>query len=369
MPNDKILFTPGPLTTSSTVKEAMLTDVGSRDKIFIETIEEIRNSLLSLAGVSKAGGYESILIQGSGTFGLESVISSIIPKKGKLLVVINGAYGERILKIAKIHKIECVVFQTEENEVPPVPEIRANLEIDKQITHIAVVHCETTTGIMNPVEEIGALSVKYNKILIVDAMSSFGAVPLNMTEAGIDCLISSSNKCIEGVPGFSFVICRKELLEKAKGNADTLVLDLFDQWYGLEKDGQFRFTPPTHSLLAFRKALQELKSEGGPSGRARRYKVNNDFLIDSMHDLGFIPYLGEKNRGYIITSFYYPEHPLFNFQEFYQFLSNQGYVIYPGKLSKVNCFRIGNIGRIGIKEIGGLIDSIISYLDYYKFDL
>jgi 2-aminoethylphosphonate-pyruvate transaminase len=366
---DKILFTPGPLTTSLSVKEAMLTDVGSRDKRFIDTVTEIRNSLLKLAGVSKDIGYEAVIMQGSGTFGIESVISSIVPRRGKLLIIINGAYGYRILKIAKLHEIDVLILRSDENEIPSIDELEALLEKDKLITHIAVVHCETTTGIINPISQIGALSVKYGKVLIVDAMSSFGSIPINMREAGIDFLISSSNKCIEGVPGFSFIIGRKEELEKAKGNADTLTLDLYDQWQGLEKDGQFRFTPPTHSLLAFRQALRELEEEGGPEGRALRYKANNDFLLEGMHDLGFKPYLPEKYRGYIITSFYYPEHPLFNFQEFYQFLSDQGSVIYPGKLSKVNCFRIGNIGKIGKKEISDLLGSIISYLSYYKFDL
>lgn len=355
---DKLLFTPGPLTTSPAVKEAMLRDLGSRDYEFIDTVNHIRTDLLRLAKVSKSDGFESVIIQGSGTFGIESVISSVIPQDGNLLTIINGAYGERISKIAEIHQIPQIKLVFPENEWPDLAKIEEVLQLNPQISHIAVVHCETTTGIINPVEAIGILSQYYRKAFIVDAMSSFGAVPVNVNESFIDFLISSSNKCIEGVPGFSFVIANKEKLAKSQGLARSLVLDLYAQWQGLESDGQFRFTPPTHVILAFDQALKELEIEGGVEGRAGRYKENYQRLIAGMRALGFREYLSPEKQGYIITSFHYPQHPNFNFKTFYKKLNDKGFVIYPGKLSHADCFRIGNIGKIYVDDIDLLLVTI-----------
>jgi len=356
--SDKLLFTPGPLTTSITIKEAMLRDLGSRDSEFIEKVNFIRNSLLQVAGVSKEAGYESIIIQGSGTFGIESVISSCIPSGGHLLILINGVYGERIAEMAKIHQIQHTCLRFFEDEVPDLELIQKTLSENREISHVATIHCETTTGIINPIEEIGQICAKYQKKYIVDAMSSFGAYNIDFARCNIDFLISSSNKCIEGVPGFSFVIAKKSSLLSCENQAKTLSLDLFAQWKGLENDGQFRFTPPTHSLLAFAQALKELEEEGGVEGRASRYKKNYTLLSEGMKKLGFSEYLGEKNRGYIITCFRYPNHPSFDFKTFYSALSQKGFVIYPGKLSKVACFRIGNIGRIQLNDIQNLLSHI-----------
>lgn len=355
---DKLLFTPGPLTTSHTVKEAMLRDFGSRDKIFIEKVLFIRNRLLDAAGESKQTGYETVIMQGSGTFGIESVISSALPANGHLLIIINGVYGERIAKMAAVHHIAHTKLVFAENEIPDVASIKKELEENKAITHVAMIHCETTTGIINPIEAVGKICAEFNKTYIVDAMSSFGAYPIQLSKCNIDYLISSSNKCIEGVPGFSFIIAKKDALVKCEGQARSLSLDLYAQWQGLENDGQFRFTPPTHSLLAFAQALQELEQEGGVAGRASRYKKNYDTLSAGMKELGFIEYLEPTNRGYIITCFHYPTHPTFNFKDFYTALSDRGFVIYPGKLSKVDCFRIGNIGRITDNDITNLLQAI-----------
>ncbi|MGD8778472.1 MAG: 2-aminoethylphosphonate--pyruvate transaminase [Ignavibacteria bacterium] len=355
---DKILFTPGPLTTSSTVKQAMLRDLGSRDIEFIKVVKEIRNNLLEIAGVSNDAAYEAVIMQGSGTFGIESVITSSVPRNGKLLSIINGAYGRRITSIAEKAGIKNSFIEFEENEIPVLLTIKEVLENDGEITNVSIVHCETTTGIINPLEEIGKIVKDYNKIFIVDAMSSFGAMEIDLNGCNVDYLVSSSNKCIEGVPGFSFVIVKKEELIKSENNARSLSLDLFEQWKGLEKNGQFRFTPPTHSILAFRRALKELQEEGGIKARAERYKKNNEILLKGMSELGFKTYLSEQNMGYIITSFLYPEDKNFSFEKFYELLNDKGQVIYPGKLSKVDCFRIGNIGRIFENDIYHLIDAV-----------
>jgi len=258
---DKILFTPGPLTTSRTVKQALLRDLGSRDYEFIRIVADIRQWLLEIGGVAD-NGYEAIIMQGSGTFSLESVISSTISPGGKLLVIINGAYGRRIAQIAKVYDIEVVPLTYPENRPPDLAEIEAALIADEAITSVAVIQCETTTGLINPIKEIGEIVKRFGRDYFVDAMSSFGAIPINLAECGIDYLVSSANKCIEGIPGFGIILARRDTLLKTEGYARTFSLDLLAQLLRLEKDGQFRFTPPTHSLIAYHQALLELEAEG-----------------------------------------------------------------------------------------------------------
>ena len=354
---DKLLFTPGPLTTSATVKQAMLRDTGSRDPTFIESVRTIRCSLLGVAGVSPEE-YTAVLVQGSGTFGIESVIGSAVPRGGKLLVAANGAYGERIARIASVLGIPANVLRFPEDTPVDSASVRATLEADPAITNVATVHCETTTGLLNPVEEIGREVAAAGRAFTVDAMSSFGAVALDFSAAKIDYLVSSANKCMEGVPGFSFVIARKEALLATEGHARSLSLDLLDQWKGLERDGQFRFTPPTHALLAFAQALRELEAEGGVPGRDARYAANQRTLVEGMRALGFREYLPPERQSHIITSFHYPSSPAFKFDNFYSRLSDRGFIIYPGKLSQVDCFRIGTIGRIFEADVRTLLSAI-----------
>jgi 2-aminoethylphosphonate-pyruvate transaminase len=365
---DKALFTPGPLTTSRTVKQAMLRDLGSRDREFITLVKDIRHRLVSLGNVSEPD-YTAVIVQGSGTFGIESVISSVIPPDGKLLVLVNGAYGRRMVQIAETLHIDHIALTCPENERPWPAEVATVLEQASGVTHLAIVHCETTTGIFNPVEEIGEIARAHNVRYLVDAMSSFGAVPLDLATCGIDYLISSANKCIEGVPGFAFVLAQRSALLETQGFARSLSLDLFSQWEGLETNGQFRFTPPTHTLLAFHQALCELEAEGGVMGRAARYRANYETLIDGMRALGFVEYLAPELQGYIITSFRYPEHAKFDFARFYEGLSDQGYVIYPGKLSHADCFRIGNIGHISPSDVRALLAAIATTLDEMEVTL
>jgi 2-aminoethylphosphonate-pyruvate transaminase len=365
-PTDKRLFTPGPLTTSRTVKEAMLRDLGSRDEEFIALVRDIRRHLLELGGVSKECGYEAVLMQGSGTFGVESVLASAIPSSGRLLVAVNGAYGERIVKIANRLGLANEALRTAEN-VPPDPEaVRRSLSKAPELTHVAVVHCETTTGILNPIAPIGQVVREAGKIFIVDAMSSFGAVPLNVAETGIDFLVSSANKCIQGVPGFSFALARRDQLEACAGNARTLSLDLYEQWKGLETNGQFRFTPPTHAILAFAQALRELEEEGGVAGRAARYQANHRTLLAGMQQLGFRPYVYPAIQSAIITAFHYPGDSRFLFDDFYTRLARRGMVIYPGKLGRVDCFRIGTIGQIHQADIRDLLVAVAEVLEEMK---
>ncbi len=354
---DKLLFTPGPLTTSRTVLEAMLRNLGSRDREFLKVVAEIRERLLGLGGLAGAE-YECVLMQGSGTFAIESVLSSVVPRDGKLMVLVNGAYGRRMVQIARIHGIAVEVVEVEENATIEAPLAAERLKQASGVTHVAVVHCETTTGIVNPIAAIGAEVARAGAAYIVDAMSSFGAIEVDLGAAWIDFLISSANKCIEGVPGFGFVLARRDALQMAQGRARTLSLDLHAQWAGLEADGQFRFTPPTHALLAFREALAELEAEGGVAGRGARYRSNHETLRRGMREIGFAPYLADADQGYIITSYRYPADPHFRFEEFYSRLSQRGFVIYPGKLTRAACFRIGTVGRLFPKDIEALLAAI-----------
>jgi 2-aminoethylphosphonate-pyruvate transaminase len=365
-PPEKKLFTPGPLTTSRSVKEAMLRDLGSRDEEFISLVRQIRAKLLELAGVSNESGFEAVPVQGSGTFGIESVLSSVIPRDGRLLILTNGAYGERMVQIAKRGGLPHEIMRATEDTCIPPRAVREHLLKVPAITHVAMVHCETTTGILNPVEAVGQIVRATGKVFVVDAMSSFGGVPLDLNEAAIDFLISSANKCIEGVPGFAFVVARRDRLEASAGIARTVSLDLYEQWKGLESSGQFRFTPPTHAILAFAQALRELDREGGVAGRAARYRANHQLLLSGMRKLGFHPYLDPAVQSHIITAFHYPRDPNFQFEDFYRRLSHHGIVIYPGKLGSVDCFRIGTIGQLYPPDIRALLDAVVAVLKEMK---
>ena len=359
---DKTLFTPGPLTTSLAVKQAMLHDAGSWHFEFNARVKWIRERLLQVAGLSRADGWEAILLQGSGTFGVEAVFATCVPPDGKVCVLANGAYGERMVLMLQHLKIDHVVLRFPENTPSDPAALDKALAADKSITHVAIVHCETTTGLLNPINEIGAIVNRHSRAYVVDAMSSFGAIPIDFAQAGIDYLISSANKCIEGVPGFTFVICRRDDLLGCDGYARSLSLNLLDQLKGFEKNGQFRYTPPTHSLLAFEQALKELELEGGVAGRGGRYRRNHEVLVAGMKQMGFRVYLDPQIQSFIITSFYYPDDGRFSFQDFYRWLSDLGFIIYPGKITQADTFRIGSVGRIFEADMRALLAAIAAVL-------
>lgn len=364
---DKLLFTPGPLTTSDMVKQALVRDVGSRDTEFIQVIANIRNELTKLGKCENT--HSTILTPGSGTYSIESVISSMVPADGAILILNNGAYGARMVKIAKAHGIQVIDQSCPENEYPSAEALEENLVHFPNITHVALVHCETTTGIINPIQPYSEIAKKHNKAFILDAMSSFGAYEMDLNALNIDFLISSSNKCVEGLPGFAFVIANKTLLQNNANHARTLSLDLVAQWRSLETDGQFRFTPPTNVLLAFWQALQELYIEGGVLARADRYYANYALTLKKMTEMGFEAYLPAEKQGYIITSYRYPKSEKFNFQEFYEKLSEKGFLIYPGKVSSADCFRIGHIGKLEIKQVEALMIAIEQVLIEMEINL
>ncbi len=354
---DPWLLTPGPLTTSPSVKQAMLHDYGSRDRHFIEINRRTRERLVAIAG----GGAEThvcVPLQGSGTFVVEAMLGSFVPRDGKLLILVNGAYGHRMARICGYHGRAAVIQETPE-DVPVDPEaLDRALAADGYITHVAAVHCETTSGILNPIEAVAEVTARHGRGLLIDAMSAFGALPLDARKLRFDAMVASSNKCLEGSPGVGFCIARREALEATQGNSPSLCLDLHDQWVAMEKNGQWRFTPPTHCILAFDRALAEFEAEGGVAGRGGRYRENCRILVEGMRALGFQTLLPDALQAPIIVTFHMPSDPNFNFQTFYEGLRVQGYVIYPGKLTVAESFRIGCIGRLGAQEMRGALAAV-----------
>lgn len=359
MENPYLLLTPGPLSTTPSVKAAMLRDWCTWDEDYNSLIQKLRRDLVTIA-VSKESSrdlYTSVLMQGSGTFAVESVIGSVLPRDGNLLVLSNGAYGKRMLEIAKILNIDTTEIAAKETEQIDIEKVEDILKADKNIiTHVAIVHCETTTGILNDIASVGKIAKKYGKLFIVDAMSSFGGIPFCVDEVGIDFMISSANKCIQGVPGFGLIIAKKSSLEKCKGFARSLSLDMYSQWKTMEDyGGKWRFTSPTHVVRAFIEAMKELNDEGGVPARFERFKANHDKLVSGMGSLGFKTLLPAELQSPIITSFLYPQDCSFSFKQFYEYAKNAGYVLYPGKISEAETFRIGNIGDVHPEDIDGLL--------------
>ena len=351
-------MTPGPLTTTETVKSAMMSDWCTWDKDYNEGIVEvIRRELVGLA-TSRPEEYTAVLMQGSGTFCVEATLGSVVRPDDYLLVAANGAYGKRMGTIAEYYKLNCHVMRFEETEAVDPKVIDKYLTAHPEVTHVSVVHCETTTGVLNPLAKIATVVKRHGKVLIVDAMSSFGGVPVDMAALGIDFMISSANKCIQGVPGFGFIIARRSLLEQCKGVARSLSLDIYDQWETMEKGhGKWRFTSPTHVVRAFMQALTELKEEGGIAARYARYRENHRTLVEGIRSLGYRTLLPDEWQSPVITSFYYPTAD-FDFNTFYQKLKAKGFVIYPGKISQADTFRIGNIGDVHPDDFRRLVDTI-----------
>ena len=358
---DPLLLTPGPLTTSRKVKEVMVHDWGSRDAAFLKINQSVLERLPEI--VKGKGTHVTVPMQGSGTFAVEAMLTTFVPPAGKVLVLINGAYGHRAKRILEIAKRQFVVHETSEDRPPQLRAIEDMLAVDKSISHVFAVHCETTSGILNPMADIGALVERHDRRLLIDAMSAFGALQLDATSVRFDAVAASSNKCIEGVPGLGFVVARKTALAETEGNATTLVLDLFDQWQGFMKTGQYRFTPPIHVIVAFHQALEELITEGGQPGRGKRYAENCKVLIEGMRRLGFKPLLPAALQAPIIATFHMPEHPMFKFQAFYDRLKDRGFVIYPGKLTVADTFRIGCIGRLFPDDMRALLANAREVLD------
>ncbi|MCQ0094187.1 2-aminoethylphosphonate--pyruvate transaminase [Roseovarius sp. M141] len=339
------LLTPGPLTTSLATKQAMLRDWGSWDDDFRAMTLEMRTRLLDMLGEGQ-DDFDCVPIQGSGTFAVEAMLASFIPRDGKALVLANGAYGKRSVQTLEYLGRDHVVLDKGDYLPPRGEEVAQILADDPAITHVIAIHCETSSGILNPVEEISQVTYAAGRKLLVDSMSAFGAVDLQPSKIRFEALVSSANKCIEGVPGFGFVIARKAELEAAQGRSHSLSLDVHAQWAHMNKTGQWRFTPPTHVVAAFLVALRAHEEEGGVHGRGARYTRNRDVMVEGMRGLGFETLLKDRWLSPIIVTFFCPADEKFDFDRFYQLMKDKGFIIYPGKLTIVDSFRVGCIGQM-----------------------
>jgi 2-aminoethylphosphonate-pyruvate transaminase len=350
-----LLLTPGPLTTDPSVREAMLKDWGSRDPAFIAMTAELRARLLQV--VHGAATHEAVPIQGSGTYVLEAAVGSLMGPGDKLLALVNGAYGERMVRIAERLGRAVTALRWREDE-PVDPDLVAQvLDGDPSITHVALVHCETTSGILNPLGAVATVAAAANRPLMLDAMSSFGALPIDLLSTPIAAVLASSNKCLEGAPGLAFALVERQMLAGSAGKSPSLSLDLHDQWLGLETNGQWRFTPPVQVVAALVEALRRLELEGGPAARLRRYQANLDVLLDGALKLQLRPYLDRTVQAPIIATFHLPEGP-FDFEVFYDALARSGFIIYPGKLTRAPSFRIGCIGAVHPADFERLVTAM-----------
>lgn len=360
MTNAPILLTPGPLTTSARTRQAMLLDWGSWDRDFNQLTASLCEQLLAI--VNGSATHHCVPLQGSGTFAVEAAIGTLVPRDGKVLVLINGAYGQRLAKICKVLGRAYSTFQTAEDEPTTAADVDRLLREDPSLTHVALIHCETSTGILNPLAEIAQVIARHGKRLIIDAMSSFGALPIDAARVPFTALIAASGKCLEGVPGMGFVFAEKAALAAAEGNSPSLAMDLHDQHTYMARTGQWRFTPPTHVVAALHEALLQYNEEGGLPARHRRYADNCQALLDGMAALGLRSFLPADIQAPIIVTFHAPRDSRYQFKDFYERVKTKGFILYPGKLTEVETFRVGCIGCVGPDGMRAAVNAVAEVL-------
>ena len=360
MDRDPILLTPGPLTTSLRTKLAMLRDWGSWDADFNAMTATVRRQLLAI--VQGEASHVAVPLQGSGTFSVEAAVATVVPRDGHVLILDNGAYCKRAAKLTQLMGRRATVLSFPEDQPVSAQALQAQLADDASISHVILIHCETGTGVLNPLAEVAAVCERHGKGLIIDAMSSFGALPIDARATRFDALVAASGKCLEGVPGMGFVILRRAVLEGCAGHSQSLAMDLHEQWQYMEKTGQWRFTPPTHVLAALHEALQQYQEEGGQAARLARYEGNCKTLIEGMVGLGFKPFLAAERQSPIIVTFHAPAHPAYDFKRFYAAAKARGFILYPGKLTQVETFRVGCIGAIGRNEMRQMLAAVTDTL-------
>lgn len=360
MSNAPILLTPGPLTTSARTRQAMLVDWGSWDRDFNQLTASVCEQLLAI--IDGAASHHCVPLQGSGTFAAEAAIGTLVPRDGKVLVLINGAYGQRLAKICKVLGRSYSTFETAEDQPTTAEDVDRLLAADPSVTHVALIHCETSTGILNPLPEIAQVIKRHGKRLIIDAMSSFGALPIDARQVPFEALIAASGKCLEGVPGMGFVFAEKSALAAAEGNAHSLAMDLQDQHAYMAKTGQWRFTPPTHVVAALHEALQQYVEEGGLPARHQRYADNCKTLLDGMARIGLRSFLPAAIQAPIIVTFHAPTDARYQFKDFYERVKAKGFILYPGKLTQVETFRVGCIGVVGPDGMQAAVNAVAEVL-------
>jgi 2-aminoethylphosphonate-pyruvate transaminase len=356
MDRDKILLTPGPLTTTLRTKLAMLRDWGSWDSEFNAVTARVRKSLLAI--VHGEDTHVVVPLQGSGTFSVEAAVTTIVPRDGHVLVLDNGAYCKRAARLATLMGRRCTLQPYADDEPVSAAKVDAALKADASITHVVLIHCETGAGVLNPLKAVSEVCASHNRGLIVDAMSSFAALPIDAREIRFDALIAASGKCLEGVPGMGFVFIRKDVLAGCEGRSQSLAMDLYDQHVYMEKTGQWRFTPPTHVVVALAEAIAQFEAEGGQPARLARYQDNCKTLVEGMAELGFKPFLDPCIQAPIIVTFHAPGDAKYEFRKFYEAAKAHGFVLYPGKLTQIETFRVGCIGAIGRAEMQQAVHAV-----------
>jgi 2-aminoethylphosphonate-pyruvate transaminase len=349
MDRDRILLTPGPLTTTLRTKLAMLHDWGSWDADFIAVTASVRRRLLAI--VHGQDSHVVVPLQGSGTFSVEAAVATVVPRNGHVLVLDNGAYCKRASKLSQMMGRRCTVLPFPEDEPVSATALEAQLNADPSISHVVLIHCETGAGVLNPLAAVAEVCQRHDRGLVVDAMSSFAALPIDAREIRFDALVAASGKCLEGVPGMGFVFIRKAVIEACAGHSQSLAMDLHDQFEYMERTGQWRFTPPTHVVVALSEAIAQFEEEGGQAARLARYQDNCQTLIAGLSALGLKPFLASEHQAPIIVTFHAPEHPAYDFKRFYDAVKARGFMLYPGKLTQVETFRVGCIGAIGRVEM------------------
>ena len=360
MDRDRILLTPGPLTTTLRTKLAMLKDWGSWDADFIAVTASVRRSLLAI--IHGQDSHVVVPLQGSGTFSVEAAIATLVPHDGHVLVLDNGAYCKRAARITSMMGRRCTTMSFDEASPVDPHALAQRLQEDASITHVVLIHCETGAGVLNPLQAVADVCARFERGLIVDAMSSFAALEIDARKTRFDALIAASGKCLEGVPGMGFVFIRQAVLEGCAGRSQSLAMDLHDQYVYMEKTGQWRFTPPTHVVVALHEAIAQFEAEGGQSARLARYTRNYQTLVAGMAALGFKPFLGPAVQAPIIVTFHAPQHPAYEFKRFYDTAKHYGFLLYPGKLTQVETFRVGCIGAIGPVEMRQAVDAVAQTL-------
>jgi 2-aminoethylphosphonate-pyruvate transaminase len=360
MDRDKILLTPGPLTTTLRTKLAMLKDWGSWDSDFNAVTASVRKSLLAV--IHGQDSHVVVPLQGSGTFSVEAAVATVVPRDGHVLVMDNGAYCKRAAKLTTLMGRRCTVMPFDEAAQVSPAALDAMLEADTSITHVMLIHCETGAGVLNPLKEVADVCKTHGKGLLVDAMSSFAAIEIDARKVHFDALVAASGKCLEGVPGMGFVFIRKAVLDGCAGRSQSLAMDLHDQYAYMEKTTQWRFTPPTHVVVALAEAIAQFEEEGGQPARLARYESNYRTLIDGMAKLGFKPFLDPAIQAPIIVTFHAPADGRYDFKTFYAAARDRGFVLYPGKLTEVETFRVGCIGAIGPNEMAQAVQAVAGAL-------
>ncbi len=356
MDRDKILLTPGPLTTTLRTKLAMLRDWGSWDAEFNQITAALRRSLLRV--IHGEDSHVVVPLQGSGTFSVEAAVASVVPRDGHVLVLDNGAYCKRAARLTSLMGRRCTVHGFADDEAVSPEVLDGLLQADSSISHVVLIHCETGAGVLNPLQQVAQICERHGRGLLVDAMSSFGALPIDARSVRFDALVAASGKCLEGVPGMGFVFIRKAILESCAGNSQSLAMDLYDQHVYMEKTTQWRFTPPTHVVVALAEAVAQFEAEGGQPARLKRYQQNCQALLMGMAELGFRPFLDQALQAPIIVTFHAPDHPNYDFKRFYDATKRHGFIIYPGKLTQLETFRVGCIGAIGQEEIEQAVHAV-----------